>query len=74
MSGRSSGLEMARAKMADAGVDFTRHVYSGARHAFFNDSNAVTYDPDAAADAWQRTLDFLNTSLQSSPPMSSASS
>jgi len=60
--------------MADAGVDFTRHVYSGARHAFFNDSNAVTYDPDAAADAWQRTLDFLNTSLQSSPPISSASS
>lgn len=45
--------------MAEAGVDFTPVVYPGAEHAFFNDSSPSRYDPDAAADAWRRTLDFL---------------
>ncbi|MHA7279360.1 dienelactone hydrolase family protein [Arthrobacter sp. MDT2-2] len=47
------------AAMADAGVDFTARVYPGAGHAFFNDSNRFAYRPDAAADAWDLTLDFL---------------
>lgn len=34
-------------------------VYSGAGHAFFNESNEATYRPDAAADAWSRVLAFL---------------
>lgn len=50
--------------MADAGVAFTPQVYAGARHAFFNDSNPVTYDRDAAVDAWKRTLAFLSHSLE----------
>jgi carboxymethylenebutenolidase len=45
-----------RANMAAAGVDFTATVYPAARHAFFNDTNPVTYDAAAAADAWTRTL------------------
>jgi carboxymethylenebutenolidase len=45
--------------MAEAGVDFTPVVYPGVGHAFFNDTNPVTFDPDTAADAWRRTLDFL---------------
>jgi carboxymethylenebutenolidase len=49
--------------MADAGVDFEATVYPGARHAFFNDTNATTYDPDAAADAWTRVLAFLDERL-----------
>lgn len=56
-------LPLVTAAMADAGVDFTPKVYAGSRHAFFNDSNPVTYDKDAAADSWQRTLDFLSGSL-----------
>ncbi len=51
------------AAMADASVAFTPHVYAGARHAFFNDTNAATYDEDAAADSWRRTLAFLSASL-----------
>ena len=49
--------------MTDAGVDFQPTVYSGARHAFFNDTNSMTYTADAAADAWQRTLAFLEQQL-----------
>ena len=48
--------------MAAAGVDFTAQVYPGVGHAFFNDTNPVTYDAAAAADAWTRTLSFLERS------------
>jgi carboxymethylenebutenolidase len=51
------------AAMADAAVAFTPHVYAGARHAFFNDTNPATYNAEAAADSWQRTLAFLSASL-----------
>jgi carboxymethylenebutenolidase len=53
--------------MADAGVTFTPEVWAGVGHAFFNDSNATTFDPDAAAEAWARTLAFLRTSLAHLP-------
>lgn len=56
-------LPQTRQDMADAGVDFSEKVYPGARHAFFNDTNPLSYDPAAAADAWRRTLDFLARSL-----------
>lgn len=49
--------------MAAAGVDFRSTVYDGAAHAFFNDTNATTYDPDAASDAWSRLLAFLGERL-----------
>ena len=50
--------DLARA-MAAAGKRFERYVYEGAPHAFFNDSRAATYRPDAAGDAWDRVLAFL---------------
>ena len=50
--------------MRDAGVDFTAHVYPGVGHAFFNDTNARTYDAATADDAWRRTLRFLDEALQ----------
>ncbi|MGG7466611.1 dienelactone hydrolase family protein [Plantibacter sp. YIM 135347] len=49
--------------MEDARVEFTATVYPGAGHAFFNDSNSITYREDAAADAWARTLAFLDGAL-----------
>jgi carboxymethylenebutenolidase len=33
--------------------------YRGAPHAFFNDTRPDTYHPNAARDAWDRTLKFL---------------
>ncbi|GAA4395755.1 dienelactone hydrolase family protein [Tsukamurella soli] len=47
--------------MAEAGVEFSPVVYPEAGHAFFNDTNPVMYQPDAAADAWTRLLEFLAT-------------
>jgi carboxymethylenebutenolidase len=38
-------------------------IYSGADHAFFNDQRPEVYNADAAADAWQRTIDFLRQHL-----------
>jgi carboxymethylenebutenolidase len=55
--------EVTRA-MAQAGVDFTPHVYEDAKHAFFNDTS-MNYNPAAAADAWPRALNFLGESLAS---------
>jgi carboxymethylenebutenolidase len=48
-----------RSEMAAAGVDFTDHVYPDAAHAFFNDTGS-RYRQDDAADAWERTLAFLD--------------
>ncbi len=52
------GLPEVRRRMQEAGIDATVKVYEGAGHAFFNDTGS-RYDPDAAADAWRLTLEFL---------------
>jgi len=39
-------------------------IYDGAGHAFENPSNTTGYRPEAAADAWARTVTFLNKSLK----------
>jgi len=51
------------ASMADAGVRFTAQTYENAGHAFFNDTNSITYNADVAADAFARALAFLHTNL-----------
>ena len=35
------------------------HTYPDADHAFFNDQRPDVYNPKAAADAWQRTIEFF---------------
>ena len=52
-------LPEVREAMAAAGVDFTDVVYPGAMHAFFNDTNARTYHPEFAADAWAKATAFV---------------
>ena len=47
----------------DNGVPNQFQLYDGARHAFFNDTRSSSYDADAAADAWQRTLAWFATHL-----------
>jgi carboxymethylenebutenolidase len=42
-----------------AGKQIETHVYPGVDHAFLNDERPEVYSPDAAADAWRRTLSFL---------------
>ena len=38
-------------------------IYPGAGHAFENPNNTSGYRPEAAADAWKRTLAFLHNAL-----------
>jgi carboxymethylenebutenolidase len=45
------------------GVDYTVHFYEGTNHGFHNDSTP-RYDAEAAALAWQRTLEFLGRKLR----------
>jgi carboxymethylenebutenolidase len=43
--------------------DYTHVVYPDAGHAFFNDTNVRAYRPDAAKDAWEKSLAFLKKNL-----------
>lgn len=39
------------------------HIYGDADHAFFNDERPEVYNPEAARDAWRRTIEFLRQHL-----------
>jgi carboxymethylenebutenolidase len=47
-----------------AGVENSFTIYDGAPHSFFNDTRE-SYRPEAAADAWQQTLSWLQKYLSS---------
>lgn len=54
------------AEISASGTDVTFHLYEGAGHAFFNDTDRMgTYDADLAQLAWTRTVDFLRSTLAS---------
>jgi carboxymethylenebutenolidase len=57
------GLEPLKAALAKAGKTFDVKVYPGAKHAFNNNTNADRYNPEAAKDAWQRTVNFFKKNL-----------
>jgi carboxymethylenebutenolidase len=50
-------------RMKQAGKDFTYKVYPDCGHAFFNDTNELTYNKKAAEDSWNVALKFLNSHL-----------
>jgi len=50
------------AQMDKAGVQHETIVYPDAQHAFFNDTRAA-YNPEAAADAWQRVIKLFKEIL-----------
>ncbi|MDQ2706202.1 MAG: dienelactone hydrolase family protein [Actinomycetota bacterium] len=54
--------DAADAAMLHANLVHLSTVYPGADHAFFNDSGP-RYDPVAAANAWQATIDWLGRYL-----------
>lgn len=51
------------AGLTTAGVTHEIYSYDGAGHAFANPSGGDRYKPEAAADAWAKTLAFLNKHL-----------
>jgi carboxymethylenebutenolidase len=50
-------------KLKAQGTPVEFHYYAGAGHAFANPTRGDAYRQDAAADAWQKTLDFLKREL-----------
>src|SRR5207237_5583513 len=51
------------AKLKDLGKSVEMHIYPDTKHAFFNDARPEVYNKEAAADAWQRTVEFFRTHL-----------
>lgn len=47
----------------EAGIVNEMHVYEGAQHAFFNDTREGSYDPEASADAWEKSLAWFSEYL-----------
>jgi carboxymethylenebutenolidase len=59
----NAGIDAITAEMVAHGKTFSKLVYPGADHAFFNDTGQ-RYHPDAAADAWARLLAWFDYYLQ----------
>ena len=51
------------AALKTAGVNYQAHIYPGTQHGFNNDTTP-RYNKEAAALAWQRTIEFFNTHLR----------
>jgi carboxymethylenebutenolidase len=56
-------VEELRGILTRAGKRFEIKTYPGAGHAFFNDTRADAYRPEAAADAWRRCVAFFRQHL-----------
>lgn len=60
------GLPDFETALSAAGIDYELRVYQDTGHAFFNDTRP-SYRPEAARDAWGRTLAFFAQTLASVP-------
>lgn len=56
------GRELAK-KLQQMGKDVEIVVYPNADHAFFNDTRPAVHNPEAAQDAWRRTLELFRRHL-----------
>ena len=48
--------------MKELGSNASIHSYEGAKHAFAN-ASGIAYEPVAAEDSWQKTVNFLKAHL-----------
>lgn len=58
-----SDINLLKQTLTKYGKVFDIKVYPGAPHAFFNDTRE-SYRPEAAKDAWERTLRFFSKQLK----------
>jgi carboxymethylenebutenolidase len=58
-----SDINLLKETLTKYGKVFDIKIYSGAPHAFFNDTRE-SYRPEAAKDAWKRTLGFFDRYLR----------
>ena len=63
MAIKEADINLLKEALTKYGKVFDLKVYHGAPHAFFNDTRE-SYRPEAARDAWMRTLDFFNKYLK----------
>lgn len=64
MAIKEADISLLKDTLTKYGKVFDIKVYPGAPHAFFNDTRE-SYRPEAAKDAWKRTLDFYSRYLKS---------
>ena len=60
----NKGINDTVAAMKKYNKVYDYEIFSGAQHAFNNDSNKSRYHAQAAKDAWARTADFLTKQLK----------
>jgi carboxymethylenebutenolidase len=58
-----SDINLLKQTLTKYGKKYDIKVYPGVPHGFFNDTSA-SYRPEAAQDAWERTLMFFNEQLK----------
>jgi carboxymethylenebutenolidase len=63
--GVNKGIPATEAAMKKYKRSFTYKIYPGAKHAFNNDTSKSRYHPEAAKEAWKRTLEFFKKNLSS---------
>jgi len=59
----ASGVRSFEKALDKAGRPATFHTYPGTHHWFFEADRAEAYDAPSAALAWQRTVEFLHSTL-----------
>lgn len=50
-------------ELKNNGIEHEIEIYADAQHAFFNDTRPQSYDSEASADAWKRTLGWFQKHL-----------
>lgn len=60
----NAGIPATEEAMKKYGKSYTYKIYPGAQHAFNSDDRPASYHPEAAKEAWARTLEFFKTHLQ----------
>jgi carboxymethylenebutenolidase len=58
----NQGIPTYEAALKKARVEYKLYMYPGAEHAFFNDTSS-RYNPEAAKQAWERTIGFFKQKL-----------
>jgi carboxymethylenebutenolidase len=61
------GVRAMEQDMKNAGLDVTLHIYPNVGH-WFVEEDRPEYDSESAKLAWERTFEFLRTSLRAAQP------
>jgi carboxymethylenebutenolidase len=61
----TGGVPATEEAMKKYNKSYTYKIYPATQHAFFHDGRADRYAPEAAKEAWSRTLEFFKKHLQS---------